>query len=47
MIQDIRLTGYDFLDKPLLPLAKGQSFHLFYVFDGSGVLIVDLSLIHI
>ena len=43
MIQDIRLTGYDFLDKPLLPLAKGQSFHLFYVFDGSGVLIVDSS----
>ena len=43
MIQDIRLTGYDFLDKPLLPLAVGQSFHLFYVFDGSGVLIVDSS----
>ena len=43
MIQDIRLTGYDFLDKPLLPLAVGQNFHLFYVFDGSGVLIVDSS----
>ena len=43
MIQDIRLTGYDFLYKPLLTLAVGQNFHLFYVFDGSGVLIVDSS----
>ena len=43
MIQDIRLTGYDFLDKPLLPLSAGRQFHLFYVFDGSGVLIVDSS----
>ena len=43
MIQDIRLVGYDFLDKPLLPMAMQRQFHLFYVFDGSGVLIVDSS----
>ena len=43
MIQDIRLVGYDFLDKPLLPMAMQRQFHLLYVFDGSGVLIVDSS----
>lgn len=41
MIQDLKLTGCDFADSPILPLDRERRFHLFYVFDGSGVLIAD------
>ncbi len=43
MIQDIQLIGFDFLDAPLIPMDTDRVFHLFYVFDGSGVLIADSS----
>ncbi len=43
MIQDLRLSGCGFLERPLLPMNQERLFHLFYVFDGSGLLTVDSS----
>lgn len=43
MIQDIRLTGFDFPKQPILPTDTADHFHLFYIFSGSGFLIVDSS----
>lgn len=43
MIQDLRISGYGFLERPLLPMSHERLYHLFYVFDGSGLLTVDSS----
>lgn len=43
MIDDIKLTSIDFLNKPLLPMDNSRNFHLFYVFEGNGILIADSS----
>ena len=43
MIQDIQLTGFDFPKQPILPTTNTEHFHLFYIFSGSGFLIVDSS----
>ena len=43
MIQDIQMTGFSFLDAPIIPMDTIRVFHLFYVFDGTGVLIADSS----
>lgn len=43
MLQDIQLTGFDFPKQTILPTTTSDHFHLFYIFSGSGFLIVDSS----
>jgi len=43
MIHDIRIQACEFIKRPYIPLNSVRSFHLFYIFDGDGILIIDSS----
>jgi len=43
MIHDIRIQECEFIKSPYIPLNSVRSFHLFYIFYGDGILIIDSS----
>lgn len=43
MIRDIQITKYEFVNQTCFGTNDIQQFHLFYIFDGKGILIVDSS----
>lgn len=43
MIHDIRFEGCEYIKSPYIPLNSVQGFHLFYIYNGDGILIIDSS----